>query len=89
MDVKLVRESEFTGTKGKVLKYVGCTYAMIILSQFIKAFGMSADMGGGPLIELSSFVFVLAFVTYPLGIQAARLVRSLMVEQPSRQVAGV
>ena len=44
------------------------TYAMIILSQFIKAFGMSADAGA--LIDLSSFVFFLSFITYPLGIQA-------------------
>ena len=87
MNVKLVRESEFTGTKGKVLKYVGCTYAMIILSQFIKAFGMSADAGA--LIDLSSFVFFLSFITYPLGIQAVRLVRELMVAQPSRQAAGI
>ncbi len=61
------RESEFTGLKGLILRYTGTTYALILLSLFIKAltFGVGAPVAG-PLNVLSLVVLIAAFVTFPL-----------------------
>lgn len=61
------RESEFTGLKGLILRYTGATYALILLSLFIKAltFGIGAAVAG-PLNVLSAIVMIAAFITFPL-----------------------
>ncbi len=60
-------ESEFTGIKGLILRYTGTTYALILLSLFIKAltFGIGAPLAG-PLNVASAVVMIAAFVTFPL-----------------------
>lgn len=82
-------ESEFTGTKGKVLKYVGCTYAMIVLSQFLKAFAMNAGAEAGFLFGLSTFTFIFAFVTYPAGISLKAWLASLKVPEKQAKAANI
>ena len=79
-------ESEFTGLKGKVLKYVGSTYAMIILSQFLKAFAMNGGAASSFLYGLSIFTFIFAFVSYPAGVSLIAWVESLKVSE--RNLSG-
>ena len=61
------RESEFTGLKGFILRCTGTTYALILLSLFIKAltFGIGASLAA-PLNVLSLIVLIAAFATVPL-----------------------
>ena len=70
------RESEFTGLKGTLLKYTGCTYALVIASQFIEALALSVGDATGALFAASRVVFVAAFVAYPAGVCIARAMRS-------------
>ena len=60
------RESEFTGRKGHVLKYVGCAYACIVASQFVEALGQKFTAAAGPLDLAAAAIFAFAFVAYPL-----------------------
>ena len=61
------RESEFTGLKGQVLRYVGTAYALVIVSQFIEALAVKGGDAAGFMYAMSAVVFVFAFVAYPLG----------------------
>lgn len=70
------RESEFTGLKGALLKYTGCTYALVIASQFIEALALSVGDATGALFVASRVVFAVAFVAYPAGACVARAMRS-------------
>lgn len=60
------RESEFTGLKGKLLRYGGSVYALVIASQFIEALAQRGGIASGLLHGCSAVVFVFAFVAYPL-----------------------
>lgn len=71
-DMRLERDSEFTGLKGELLRYAGCAYALVIASQFIEALAMKAGAAAGALDMLSAAVFIFAFAAYPLY---ARLVK--------------
>ena len=82
-------ESEFTGLKGKVLKYVGSTYAMIILSQFLKAFAMNGGAASSFLYGLSIFTFIFAFVSYPAGVSLIAWVESLKVSERNAKMAKI
>lgn len=82
-------ESEFTGLKGKVLKYVGSTYAMIILSQFLKAFAMNGGAASSFLYGLSIFTFIFAFVSYPAGVSLIAWVESLKVSERNTKMAKI
>ena len=70
------RESEFAGLKGALLKYTGCTYALVIASQFIEALALSVGDATGALFVASRVVFAVAFVAYPAGACVARAMRS-------------
>ena len=59
------RESEFTGTKGFILKYAGTAYALILLSQFCQALAALPVVPDEPLNVASYACFALAFVAYP------------------------
>ena len=70
------RESEFTGLKGTLLKYTGCTYALVIAGQFIEALALSVGDATGALFVASRVVFAVAFVAYPAGACVVRAMRS-------------
>ena len=70
-------ESEFTGLKGMLLRYAGCTYALVLVSQFAEALAAASWCPAvltGALSDASAILFPLAFVAYPL----LRAVRALI-----------
>lgn len=72
------RESEFTGLKGQLLRYAGCTYVAVIVSRFIDGLAPQAGALSGALDNLAAAVFGAAFLVYPalLGVrEMARIVR--------------
>ena len=68
------RESEFTGLKGTLLRYAGCTYTLVIASQLIEALALSFGDATGFLYAASRVVFAVAFVAYPIGTGISRAV---------------
>lgn len=51
------RESEFTGLKGQLLRYAGCTYVTVIVSRFIDGLAPQAGALSGALDNLAAAVF--------------------------------
>ncbi len=60
-------DSEFTGVKGRVLRYVGTVYALLIASQFVRAFAVKDAVLGGALDALAATIALLGLVAYPVG----------------------
>ena len=71
-------ESEFTGIKGALLRYAGCTYVLVLASQFLDALA-HAWWCPAPAVDVlmgaSAMLFPVAFVAYPLVVAAGRLLR--------------
>ena len=68
------RESEFTGLKGTLLRYAGCTYALVIASQLIEALALSRGDATGVLYAASRVILAASFVAYPVGAGILRAV---------------
>lgn len=60
-------DSEFTGVKGRVLRYVGTVYALLIASQFVRALAIHDAALGMPLNVLAATIALLGLVAYPVG----------------------
>lgn len=60
-------DSEFTGVKGRVLRYVGTVYALLVASQFVRAFAVKDAVFGGTLDVLAATIALLGLVAYPVG----------------------
>lgn len=60
-------DSEFTGVKGRVLRYAGTVYALLIASQFVRAFAAHDAALNVPLNVLAATIALLGLVAYPVG----------------------
>lgn len=60
------RESEFTGLKGFVLRYVGSAWALLIASRLVEALAEGRPGAAGVLGALSTALGCLAFLAYPV-----------------------
>lgn len=67
------RESEFTGLKGTLLRYAGCTYGLVIASQLIEALSFRAGDMANVFAGVSTAVFAFSFVAYPVFCGLRRL----------------
>lgn len=62
------RESEFTGLKGAVLRYVGNVYTLVLVGLFFLAFAQSYPVAAAPLRVCAGISFVLAVIVRPLKV---------------------
>ena len=60
------RESEFTGLKGAILRYVGNVYTLVLVGLFFLAFAQAYPGAAVPLRICAGVAFVLAVIIKPL-----------------------
>ena len=64
-DEDLERESEFTGLKGWLLRYLGSAWALVIASQLVKALALAQPAAADPLWMISEALFIAAPAAFP------------------------
>ena len=60
------RDSEFTGLKGMILRYVGNVYTLVLVGLFFLAFAQAYPGAALPLRICAGISFVLAVIIKPL-----------------------
>ena len=71
-------ESEFTGIKGALLRYAGCTYVLVLASQFLDALAharVCPASAADVLMDASAVLFPVAFIAYPLFLGVRRFLK--------------
>lgn len=65
-DIVGERDSEFTGLKGMILRYVGNVYTLVLVGLFFLAFAQAYPGAALPLRICAGISFVLAVIIKPL-----------------------
>lgn len=61
------RESEFTGVKGQLLRYLGSWYVLVIAGLFLAALADSALVAAAPVLNPLSFLLIVTgIVAFPV-----------------------
>lgn len=74
------RESEFTGLKGTLLRYAGCTYMVVLLGQLVEMLSQAwwcPEALAPVLAAASAAMFPLAFAVYPVVVGIRRALSRL------------